>query len=147
MAHMKLSELIQVQEAVAPQDIVGGKTSAYYSMAGIGRVLAVLTTAGTVTLSDGTNTVTATIAAGSKVTLQLMQAQDDQGTGAKALGNPVEKVASANGEAMFLTVEAKASDLDLANSYSYVAVQVNSDNAEAVYGAAALVFGDLSFRG
>jgi len=133
MTHMKLSELVQVQEGVTPQDIVGGKTSSYYSMAGIGRVLAVLTTA--------------TVAETKKATIQLMQAKDDQGTGAKVLGTAVEKVADAGGEVIFLQVEAKASDLDLANGYTHVAVQVSSDDAVAVNGAAVLIFGDLSFRG
>ncbi|MGB9845889.1 MAG: hypothetical protein ACPLRH_00095 [Desulfotomaculales bacterium] len=133
MTSMKLSELIKVQKAVAPADIITAKTSVYYSMAGIGRVLAVLTTA--------------TIAQGKKATIQLMQAKDAAGTGAKALGAAVEKVVTdAAGEAVFLTAEAKASDLDLANGYSHVAVQVSSDNATAVYGAAVLIFGDLSFR-
>jgi polyphosphate kinase 2 (PPK2 family) len=133
MTNMKLSELVQVKQAVVPQDIVGGKTSAYYSMAGIGRVLAVLTTD--------------TIAQTKKATIQLMQAKDAAGTGAKVLGSAVEKVvADAAGENVFLTAEAKASDLDLANGYTHVAVQVSSDNAMAVNGAAVLIFGDLSFR-
>lgn len=133
MANMKLSELVQAQRAITPQDIVAGKTSAYYSMSGIGRVMAVLTTA--------------TIAAGKKATIQLMQAKDAAGTGAKVLGAAVEKVAGGTGEEIFLQVEAKAPDLDIANGYSYVAVQVSSDNATAVNGAAVLIFGDLSFRG
>lgn len=133
VANMKLSELVQVKQAVAPQDIVGGKTSPYYSMSGIGRVLAALTTG--------------TIAQGKKATIQLMQAKDAAGTGTKVLGSAVEKVvADAAGEAIFLTSEAKASDLDLANGYTHVAVQVSSDNATAVNGAAVLIFGDLSFR-
>jgi hypothetical protein len=131
---MKLTELVQVRQAIIPQDIVDGKTSAYYSMKGMGRVLAVLTTA--------------IIAQGKKATIQLMQAKDSAGTGAKALGAAVEKVAAdAAGEAIFLMVEAKASDLDLANGYSHVAVQVSSNNATAVNGAAVLIFGDLAFRG
>ncbi|MGD9644056.1 MAG: hypothetical protein AB7V08_15160 [Elusimicrobiales bacterium] len=133
MANMKLSELVRVQRAITPQDIVGGKTSAYYSMTGIGRVMAVLTTA--------------LIAAGKKATIQLMQAKDAAGTGAKPLGAAVEKVAGGTGEEIVLQVEAKASDFDLANGYSHVAVQVSSDNATAVNGAAVLIFGDLAFRG
>lgn len=130
---MKLTELVQIKQGVMPQDIVGGKTSSYHSMAGIGRVLAVLTTA--------------TIAETKKATIQLMQAKDASGTGAKVLGVAVEKIAGTDGEAIFLTAEAKASDLDLVNGYTHIAVQVSSDNATAVNGAAVLVFGDLSFRG
>ncbi|WP_156896617.1 hypothetical protein [Desulfovirgula thermocuniculi] len=130
---MKLSELVRVKQAIIPQDIVGGKISAYYSMSGIGRVLAVLTTG--------------VIAEAKKATIQLMQAKDANGTGAKPLGSAVEKVAGAGGEEIFLTAEAKATDLDLANGYGYVAVQVSSDNATAVNGAAVLIFGDLAFRG
>lgn len=134
IGNMKLTELVQVRQAVTPQDIVGGKTSAYYSMKGIGRVLAVLTTA--------------TIAQGKKAVIQLMQAKDSAGTGAKALGAAAEEVvADAAGKQIFLMAEAKASDLDLANGYSHVAVQVSSDNATAVNGAAVLIFGDLSYRG
>lgn len=133
MSHMKISERVQIKQGVTPQDIVGGKTSAYYSMAGVGRVLAQLTTA--------------TVAEGKKATIQLMQAKDAAGTGAKVLGAAVEKVAGVGGEAIFIQAEANASDLDIANGYSYVAVQVSSDNAVAVNGAAILIFGDLAFKG
>lgn len=133
MTIMKISERVQIKQGVTPQDIVGGETSGYYSMAGVGRVLAQLTTA--------------TVAATKKATIQLMQAKDAAGTGAKALGAAVEKVAGPEGEAIFIQVEAGTSDLDVANGYAYVAVQVSSDNASAVNGAAILIFGDLAFKG
>lgn len=129
---MKLSELLQIREGVTPQDISAAKTSAYYSMQGIGRVLAQATTAA--------------LAAGKKLTVQLMQAKDAAGTGAKALGAAVDVVMTAGGAA-FGQAEATAASLDHANGYTHVAVQISSDNGVAVNGAAILIFGDLSFRG
>lgn len=133
---MKISELVQIKEAITPQNIATADvTSPYYSMSGIGRVLAVLTTS--------------TIAAGQNATVQFMQAQDALGTGAKELGTVVAKVAGTGGEALFVQAEAQASDLDIANGYSYVAVKVGSNDPAATppTGAAILIFGDLSFRG
>lgn len=128
----KLAEQLSVKEAVTPQDINGaGVTSSYYSMAGVGRVLAVATTAA--------------LAAGKSLTVQLYQAKNNAGTGAKVLGNAVV-VTKAGGGTAFATAEARASDMDLVNGYTHVAVRISSDNGVAVNGAAVLVFGDLAFR-
>lgn len=138
MTHMpmKISERVLIKEAVPPQDIATADvTSAYYSMKGVGRVLAALTTA--------------TIAEGRNATVQLMQAKDDQGTDAKALGDLVTVTAGVGGENLLVTAEATAAEMDHANGYTHVAVRVGSDdpNAAPPDGAAILIFGDLSFRG
>jgi len=133
---MKITERVQIKEAVTPQDIATADvTSAYYDMKGKGRVVAVLTTS--------------TIAEGKKATVQLMQAKDDQGTDAKALGTAVEVVAGTGGGKLLVTAEATAAEMDHANSYSYVGVKVGTDdpNATPPEGAAILILGDLSFRG
>lgn len=129
----KISEMLSFVEAVTPQDITQGVTSAYHSMAGIGRVLAVASTA--------------TIAKGKKLTLQLMQAKDATGDSAKALGDAVDVAITADeGGAAFGKVEARDFDLDVNNGFAYVAVTISSDNAVAVDGAAILVFGDRTFN-
>lgn len=130
---MKITERLNIVEGVTPQDIVGGQISGYHNMAGIGLVLVIV--------------ITGLIAFDKKAAIQLMQAKDDQGTDAKVLGAPVEQVAGAGGETIFLTAEAKASDLDVNNGFNHVAAQVSSDNATAVNGAAIFAFGDLSFKG
>jgi citrate lyase synthetase len=133
---MKISERVQVKEAITPQDIATADvTSAYYDLQGIGQVMVVITTG--------------TIAETKKVTVQLMQAKDDQGTDAKTLGDAVELVAGNGGEKLFITTEANAASLDLANGFSHIAVKVGSDDPAATPpdGAAVLIFGDLSFRG
>jgi hypothetical protein len=128
---MKISELVQIQPGVTPQDISAAKTSPYYSMKGVGRVLAQATTAA--------------LAAGKKLTVQLMQAKDNAGTGAKVLGAAVDLVMPGGGAA-FAQAEATAASMDLANGYTHVAVQISSDNGAAVNGAAILILGDRSFR-
>lgn len=130
--NMKIGELIDIQPGVTPQDITTDRTSSYYSMQGIGRVLAQLTTA--------------TVAATKKATVQLMQAKDDIGTGAKALTEPVEATAGTGGEAIFLQVEAQAGEMDIANGFTHVAVKVTCDHDSAVQGAALLIFGERSFK-
>jgi len=131
---MKISERIQIKEAVTPQDIATADvTSVYYDMKGIGRVAAALTTG--------------TIAEGKKATVQLMQAKDDQGTGAKVLGDAVEVLAGTGGAELLVIAEATAAEMD--DDFTHIAVKVGSDdpNATPPEGAAILIFGDLSFEG
>lgn len=132
MWNRKISEQVEIVTGFAPKDIgTTDVTSGYHSMANRGRCMAVVTTA--------------TIAATKKVTVQLKQAKDDQGTGAKNLGDKVEVTAGTGGEAFLLTTEARASDLDTANGYTHVAVTVGTDDDAPPDGAAVLVFGDLAF--
>ncbi|ACL56986.1 hypothetical protein [Methylobacterium nodulans] len=118
------------QLGVVHADITTARTGAYYAAAGAQRIAA--------------DVVTGPIAATKKVTVQLLQATDGAGAGAKPLGAPVEKVAPAGGGALLVTAEAKTEQLD--DGYSYVAVQISSDNAGAVIGTAVLLFGDNRYN-
>ena len=60
------------------------------------------------------------------VTLQLRQAKDEDGDGAKDLGDEV-KINLETDEAGLLIAEALADELDHANDFKYVGVQVESD--------------------
>ncbi len=126
----KLTETLSFQTAVTPQDISAGVTSSYYSMAGIGRVVAAATTAA--------------LGVGKKLTIQFKQAQDAAGLNAKNLGNAVNVVMAAGGAA-FGTAEIQTTDMDANNGFTHLAVQISSDNGVAVDGAAVLAFGDRMF--
>jgi hypothetical protein len=78
-----------------------------------------------------------------------MQATDAAGTGAKALGTVVTAIAPTGGGSLFVQAEARATDMDINNGFTHVAVTVGSDdpNATPPTGAAVLIFGDLAFRG
>lgn len=130
-SNMSIGERYQIVSALAPQALDAAKTSAYQSMANRFRVLAVVTTG--------------TVAATKKVTVQLKQATDSSGTGAKNLGTAVEATAGTGGEAIFLTAEAAVGDLDIANGYSHVAVSVSTDDTNEPEAAAILLF-DPAFR-
>ncbi|MFD1675413.1 hypothetical protein [Alicyclobacillus fodiniaquatilis] len=119
-----ISETVKIDQAFAPADISATKTSAYFSMANYRRVLAVSNVA--------------SIAEGKTTTIQLMQATDDQGTGAKVLGDAV--TVNGAGAAVSATVEAFASDLD--DGFTCVAVQIVSTADSPIYGAALLLRGD-----
>lgn len=122
-----ISEVVRVDQAIAPVDYsTADRTSSYIPMENYRQVQGVLNTA--------------TVAAASNATIQLMQAQDASGTGAKALSAVVSKVAAAGGEAFTLDVEANASDLDV--DFTHVAVQITSDQATAVNGSAVFIRGN-----
>jgi hypothetical protein len=123
----KLSELIRIDQAIAPVDIDTDRTSNYFSMANYRQALAVLTTAA---LADTKN-----------ATIQLLQATNSAGAGSKALSSVVTDIASGS-EALTIQVEAKAEDMDLANGFTHIAVKVTTDNGAAVNGAAVLIRGD-----
>jgi len=59
------------------------------------------------------------------VTLQLRQAKDEDGDGAKDLGDEV-KINLETDEAGLLIAEAEVADLDHDNDFSYIGVQVES---------------------
>lgn len=125
----KISERIKREKGITPQLITGGtKTSAWVSIKDFRRVLAELTTA--------------LVAAGSKATVQLLQAKDNAGTGSKALSVLVEKTAGAGGETLLLSAEAHASELD--KDFTHVSVQVtcNDPAAGGVQGAAVILLAD-----
>lgn len=125
-----LSQSLRTRAAVVPQDITTLRTGTFVSVAGCQRVLAAVTTAA--------------IAQTKKVTVQFRQATDAAGTGAKNLGDPVEKVAPTGGAPLDLTVDAKVESLD--PNYGFVTVTLVSDNGSAVYGSAMLILGGNRFN-
>lgn len=125
----KLSQRLRVRAALSPADISTAKTSPFISIAGAGQLMVAVTT----------GAVTAT----KKITLQILQAVDAAGTGAKALGPAVDKVAASTAP-QELTSEAYTERLD--DGFSFVAVQLSSDNGSAVTGAAVLIQGDNRFK-
>lgn len=115
--------MIKTDQAIAPVDITTDRTGSYVAMRNYRQVQALVTTA--------------TVPTDSVVTVQLLQAQDDSGTGEKALSAVVSQTAASGGEAITLTVEANASDLD--DGFTHVTAQVTCDDDAAVNGAALLI--------
>lgn len=114
--------------AVINADITTLRTGAYVEMAAAQRVMAIATTG--------------SIAQTKKLAIQLKQAQDTSGTGAKNLGAEVDIVAPTGGSVLTGIAEAQINDLDLANGYHCVAVAISSDNASGVAGSAVLILGN-----
>lgn len=126
----KLSQRLRVKAAVIPQDIQAARTSPFASVVGAGQIMAAVTTAA--------------VAVNKKVVVQFLQATDAAGTGAKALGDPVQKVATGSAGPLDLVAEAYTERLD--EGFSFVAVQISSDNGAAVLGSAMLISGNNRFN-
>lgn len=125
----KLSQRLRVKALLPPQDISTAKTSPFVSIVGAGQMMVAVTT-GAVT-------------AGKKVSVQLLQAVDAAGTGAKALGSVTEKLAASTAP-QELTAEAYTERLD--DGFGFVAVMLSSDNGSTVTGAAVLIQGNNRFN-
>lgn len=121
----KLSEHVDVDAGLINADITTDRQSGWVSMANFRRALGHLQTG--------------SVDAGSSATLQFQQAQDSGGTGAKALGDAVSQTAGSGGEALEMEVEAFVSDMDTANGFTHIRMEVTCDNSSAVIGAATLV--------
>jgi hypothetical protein len=129
---IKLSNSLRVVAGVAPQDITTARTGDYVDVSGAQRILAAVTTA--------------TIAQTKKVTVQFKQAKDADGTGAKDLGDAVVATAPTGGAALTPVAEANIGELDSANGFTFVAVNIVSDNGTAVYGGAVMILGDNRYN-
>lgn len=119
---------------VAVQDVsTADVTGAYVDMQGFQRVAAVA--------------VTDELAADDAVSVQLIQATDDSGTNAKNLGDAVSVTGTA-GDAAQLFAEAHVNDLDTANDFRYVAVQISAtpDGSTTVNAGASMLRADGSYR-
>lgn len=129
MANAKISERLQFVD-VLPVGTGSARTGTWVSVSGVGRVMA------RAKFAEST---------ASTASLQLFQATKDDGTGAKPLGDPVTYVTdSTTAEAVSLVVEARASDLDIANDFAYVTAVVGySDDGGT---EATLILGDLAYR-
>lgn len=119
---------------VAVQDVsTADVTGEYVDMQGFGRVAAVA--------------VTDELAADDAVSIQLIQATAADGTGAKNLGDAVSVTGTA-GDAAQLFAEAHVNDLDTANDFRYVAVQISAtpDGGTTVNAGATMLRADGSYR-
>ena len=127
----KLAEEITVVQAIAPQDIgTADVTGSYISMSGATKVLAVLTTA--------------SLTADKIATVELLQATDSSGTGAKALKAAVTGTAPTGNGAVTVQVEALAEEFDTNNDFAYFAVKATCDE-DAKVGAAVAILGGLRY--
>lgn len=124
-SHGLLSEEVQRDAALINSDITTDRTSSWFSMADYRRALATVQT----------DSVDAT----KVVTVSFLQATDSGGSGSKACGSTTTLTAGSGGEALDGTVEIDVSDLDTANGFTHIAVQLTSDNGTAVNAASELI--------
>lgn len=123
----KISQTQRVRASIVPQDLTTARTGTFVDVTGAQRVLAMFNVAN--------------VAAGSKVTVKLVQAQDAAGTGAKDLTTSFDTVAPAGGSPLAPIIDAQITDLDASNGYGFIAAYAVSNNGTAVYGAATLLLG------
>lgn len=127
----QLTEVIASDIGVSPQDIATADvTGPWYPAAMYRRFLA----AAVANQVDTTKVLT----------VQLMQATDNSGTGAKAL-SAVVSVAAAGTQDLEAAVSAHVHELDLAGGFDHVAVKLTCDSATAKDGAAVLLRTDGRF--
>ncbi|MCE9635800.1 MAG: hypothetical protein K8T90_08855 [Planctomycetes bacterium] len=127
----KLTEALQFDCLVAPADVgTADVTGTYFDVSNAGR-FAVLAKAGPVT-------------AGKILTVQLRQAKDAVGTGAKDLGAAVTAAGAGGNAPADVEIEKTAADLDASNGFTFVTAVLGIDE-NAKYGAAYLVRGDRRY--
>lgn len=126
----KMNEELEVVQGVAPQDIgTADVTGSYLPMEGANQIMATLTTAALTT--------------GKIATVELLQATDASGTGAKALATAVSGTSVDSG-AVTVSVGVKSDDFDTNNDFAYYAVKVTVDEAGKL-GAATVARGHLRY--
>lgn len=122
MSNNKFSELANAVAGVGHADITTARTSTVFaSVAKYRRLVGI--------------GACATLAAGKKLTVQLMQATDAAGTGAKVLGT-AKTGAALEQEVM---QDANVSDMDIAGGFTFVAIKVQSDNGATHAGGGVVV--------
>ena len=127
----KLNEELIVLGAVLPQDIgTAPVTGAYLPLADANRMLAVVTTE--------------SLTAAKIVTIELLQATDDSGTGSKELKAAVSGVAPVGNGAVNVQVEVLGDEFDTNNGFNHFAVKVTCDEAGKL-GSAVAIKGDLRY--
>lgn len=125
----KISERVRAEVGLATADIDTPATGPWYPAANARRIRALL--------------VTGAPSTGKKAKLELLQAQDGSGTGAKELVPAVESAAAESGQTeIFLQAEAQSSDFDEANGFAFVAVKASTDNGAELNASAVLEFAD-----
>ena len=128
----KLTERLDLQSIIAPQDVgTADVTGTYVDVSKAGRFV-VLAKAGAVT-------------AAKILTVQLMQAQDAAGTGAKVLGAAVTAAGAGGAAPADIEIEKKVEELDGANGFTHVTAVLGIDE-NAKLGAAWIALGDRRFR-
>jgi len=126
----KMNEELEVVAGVIPQDIgTADVTGDYLPMEGADQILATLTTAALTTGKIGS--------------IELLQATDSSGTGAKALATAVTATSVSSG-AVVASVGVKSDDFDTNNDFNHYAVKVGIDEAGKV-GAATVARGHLRY--
>jgi len=127
----KLAEELIPVLAVAPQDIgTADVTGSYLPMADANRMLAVVTTAA--------------LTAGQTATIELLQATDASGTGAKALKAAVTGTSTAEVLSVTAQVEVLADEFDTNNDFAFFAVKVTCSETGKL-GSAVAIKGDLRY--
>lgn len=122
-----LTEEIDVVLGVTPQDIgTADVTGAYVAVGNYTTMLATL--------------ITASLTAAETATVELLQATDSSGTGAKALAAAVTATAPVGNGVVIAEVGARVDDMDSNNGFAYVAVKVTCSEATKV-GASTLALG------
>lgn len=119
----KFSEKAKIAGAITIADIVTPRSSTVFqSVAGYDRLTGV--------------GVSSALASGKKMTVQLRQATDANGTGAKNLGTA--KVGDAQQREVM--ADARVEDMDHVNGFTFVGVQVSAtDNGTAVNGSGLVI--------
>lgn len=132
--HGYINQFIQFLAGPSNADISTARTGPYHDVSHARTLLGILTVA--------------SIAAGSTLTVTLLQATDANGTSAKDLAEATVETdgdgESPAGAALeVLTVAANVEELDHANGFTFVAVKV--DTSAAAAGAGVLALGDLRY--
>jgi len=127
----KLTEALAFDCIVAPQDVGTADVTGAWTTVADAKRFVVLAKAGAVT-------------AAKILTVQLRQAQDAAGTGAKDLGTPVTSVGVGGAAPPDVEIEHYAADLDSKNGFTFVTAVLGIDE-NAKLGAAYLVRGDRRY--
>lgn len=127
----KISERLRIEQGVLNADIATDRTSAWYDATGWRRFAA--------------KGFAQAVNSDKNMTVQLLQATDSSGTGAKALSALVTVVSddSPSGDVEAIA-EAQDTDFDSANGFKYIAVQMTSDDT-TVLANANLIMADGQF--
>lgn len=129
----KLTECVKFVNAINSADIdTADVTSNYVDMQGFKQVTAAAQCE--------------TLTAGNTLTVQLLQATDSSGTGAKVLGTATVYTAPAGNGRGVAQQHAYSAELDNENDFRYVAVQVGTNEGSAIVGSASLLLSEASYE-
>lgn len=118
--NQKISEMLRIEEGVLNADIGTDRTSEYYDASGYRRFAAKL-------FAKAVNS-------DFPCTVQLLQAQDSNGTGSKALTDEVS-VTSDESPSGDVSAIAEAQDTDFDDGFSYIAVKCTTTDTTVLANA------------